>query len=527
MHTKVAGGGSIKTARVLLQRGLRINRTHPELWLQYFALELHYMQKLRGRKAILEPGGSDDEDDASNARALLPSQIIFKNAIKAVSADVRFRLRFVEVCRMFPRTAPLEERVMESVARDFGASVPGWVARISYAEEQRRRTLTEEEEDPGDAVGFLAGTEDAEESEEADGAVRRPRRKAHAGQDSDASGEAPELRLLRDALAAVPTAVMYLEGSRFLQARIQRLLEHDQNATEGEEEDVAHLLEKGEDARGAARRHFRLLEQLYAQADEKEISSVHFTLDRAEHLLRLGQKERANALLSAASESAADARGDGALLWLRWADVALSPVRVLRQALTRTPMHERRAHSLISQDLMRRLMAQPVSPTVSDELQRLFQKVLLLSRGAEHARPARALGRADNEGAGEAAGDEHDRGEPNPAAAFVAYLEHTLRHGTEGDVRSVYTAVLYGSNYGATCAGKTEEELAYMRVFFDACLAYELDQKKSGKEETKASRGRLRKLYNAGMEFYRSGGSAWGDVVAGYEKDLQEMKYSF
>ena len=49
VNSKVVGS-SIKNARVLMQRGLRINKTSTELWLQYFALELHYVQKLRGRK---------------------------------------------------------------------------------------------------------------------------------------------------------------------------------------------------------------------------------------------------------------------------------------------------------------------------------------------------------------------------------------------------------------------------------------------------------------------------------------------
>ena len=53
VNSKVVGS-SIQNARVLMQRGLRINKSSAELWLQYFALELHYVQKLRGRKEILK-----------------------------------------------------------------------------------------------------------------------------------------------------------------------------------------------------------------------------------------------------------------------------------------------------------------------------------------------------------------------------------------------------------------------------------------------------------------------------------------
>jgi U3 small nucleolar RNA-associated protein 6 len=46
---------SVKGARVLLQRSLRINERNQELWLQYFTLELHYAQTLKGRQRILHP----------------------------------------------------------------------------------------------------------------------------------------------------------------------------------------------------------------------------------------------------------------------------------------------------------------------------------------------------------------------------------------------------------------------------------------------------------------------------------------
>ena len=137
INSKVVGS-SIQNARVLMQRGLRINKTSADLWQQYFALELHYVQKLRGRREILELGlnedgilpseeedDSDEEAQAGKMSTLLPSQIIFKNAIKAIPDDIQFRLRFVEACRMFPHTKPLEEYIMESVTQDFDKSVEG------------------------------------------------------------------------------------------------------------------------------------------------------------------------------------------------------------------------------------------------------------------------------------------------------------------------------------------------------------------------------------------------------------------
>ena len=62
VSTKIVGS-SINNARVLMQRGLRINSNSEELWLQYFTLELHYVQKLRGRKEILELGKLLNDDE--------------------------------------------------------------------------------------------------------------------------------------------------------------------------------------------------------------------------------------------------------------------------------------------------------------------------------------------------------------------------------------------------------------------------------------------------------------------------------
>eukprot|EP00978_Attheya_sp_CCMP212_P027549 scaffold92334_cov29-Attheya_sp.AAC.1 len=52
----LAGGGSIRSARILLQRGLRLNPHSQELWLQYFSLEFHYIQKITGRRNVLALG---------------------------------------------------------------------------------------------------------------------------------------------------------------------------------------------------------------------------------------------------------------------------------------------------------------------------------------------------------------------------------------------------------------------------------------------------------------------------------------
>ena len=302
VNSKVVGS-SIQNARVLMQRGLRINgKTSQELCLQYFALELHYVQNLKGRKHILEDGFNDDgsthndgsfdkEDDDSRHddskdengeknkekveigdTMLLPSIVIYKNAIKAIPQNISFRLRFVEVYRMFPETKQLERYVMDTVEHDFGKSVEGWVARISYEEEEWKRKLKKSRKKMGHSheedekqIGFLAkanGNEchkefcdkDDDDEKEDD----RPKKNALVdGSSFISKDDDPSLLLLQQALEAVPTPKMYLECARFLRLRIQRLLDSSQNNENSEEndeeEDVTFLLYQEEDLEAHSR----------------------------------------------------------------------------------------------------------------------------------------------------------------------------------------------------------------------------------------------------------------------------------
>lgn len=131
--------GSIANARVLLQRGLRVNPTAKDLWLQYFSLEFHYIQKLRGRREILQLGlnkkglaeTAANEDDVESS-AQIPV-IIYKNAIKKIPDDVQFRLKFVETCRMYPEADEVEAMIMSTVERDFTHDPDAWIERAEYA----------------------------------------------------------------------------------------------------------------------------------------------------------------------------------------------------------------------------------------------------------------------------------------------------------------------------------------------------------------------------------------------------------
>ena len=513
-------GGSIANARVLLQRGLRINgKTSEEMWVQYFGLELHYVQKLRGRREILELGLRDDGlpredggDDGAGASSdelptnLLPAKIIYSNAIKTMKGDgVSFRLRFVEACRMFPQTHALERIIMDSIARDFGDSADGWVARISHADEGMR------EGKGSSGTGFLKSPDvDGENSssnensggegsdDEGGGSETGPAKKKPRVEQSD-----PALALVDEALESVSTPRMYIECARFLRSRIGVLL--DEGAGDS---DVAHLLRDSEGVAQAAGRHVRLLEGLYDKSSEAGVSSPSLTVDRSDFLIGTGRPEEAEAVM----KDACSAENAPANLWLRWSQISskmeaaglkpsLTSCAILRRALNRFQPDDRNAHLSILTSLMRCLIGASPTERLLGELDSLFQRLVLLSRGAEvsasNVRRSRSDGAEDEEGT--------EEGAVNVAATFVSYLRHCMVHRDGNSFGSAYTTVLYGSGYGGTVEGKTDDETETMRDLFEMCVQFELSRDGS-KKDRKEARKRARRVCEGAVGFYAGGG---------------------
>lgn len=134
---------SIRNARILLQRGIRRLEKSQDLWIEYFSLELHYAQTLRGRRQILIKGGGrfeeqhvQDEGDMTAAEYYKIASVIYKNAIRAIPDSVEFRLRFLDTCRKFPDTESLMETMQEQIQRDFSAKPEAWVARAVFEAEK-------------------------------------------------------------------------------------------------------------------------------------------------------------------------------------------------------------------------------------------------------------------------------------------------------------------------------------------------------------------------------------------------------
>lgn len=175
-----------------MQRGLRINPTAQNLWLQYFRLEFSYIKKLMGRREVLglDGGGGGGEGDVRGQRggmdipllegegagqnnagpsfeavqeaeaaaaagdaegdSVRPAPVmndtarrfykgavplaVFRAALKAIPEDVEFRAGFLRCCALdFPDVGrEVAEAILGSIAQDFPENCEAWEVRASY-----------------------------------------------------------------------------------------------------------------------------------------------------------------------------------------------------------------------------------------------------------------------------------------------------------------------------------------------------------------------------------------------------------
>ncbi|EGZ24536.1 hypothetical protein PHYSODRAFT_311464 [Phytophthora sojae] len=147
---------NVDSARVLMQRAIRLNKHNQKLWLEYFRLELLYVQKLTMRRQVLrldeevekpeddgstvlidelpeEAGAADDEMSEEmaakmNARKLVLqgaiAKIVYSNAVAAIADDVAFRLKFVEIRDLFGSltAAEVSDFILEDCLQNFPKS---------------------------------------------------------------------------------------------------------------------------------------------------------------------------------------------------------------------------------------------------------------------------------------------------------------------------------------------------------------------------------------------------------------------
>ena len=318
---------SMGNARVLMQRGLRINSKSEELWMEYFSLELHYAQTLKGRRQILQ-GSSGDEEYK------IP-MIVYKNAIQAICDSVSFRLRFLDTCGRFPDMDFIVDHIQSSLQRDFEFQPEAWIARALYAAQKQSK--------PDETTKMEQSAADQDEEEE-----DRPAKKRRP------EITEPVLAVLKEAVEKVSTDEMYLQALRFARS-YQNQLEED-----------AKVLEAGKVGDFIK----ALLED-----EASSYSSSDLALEHADYLVSLDQKEGAIQVLDNFCSTQNSAT---ATVWIRWAALSSeTAITILEKSLSHIPISDHDHMKVLLQLFGVLLVNGENEKKIADS----FQRILLLSPG--------------------------------------------------------------------------------------------------------------------------------------------------
>ncbi|EDO36982.1 predicted protein [Nematostella vectensis] len=122
-------GKNIPASRALLQRGIRMNPESKLLWLEYFRMELLHVDKVLKRRKVLGLAKADQSEEEQVSDEFLAgrvAEIVYQKAIESIPDDVNFRISFLKIYKLFENTAQSQEKVYESLQRDFPDSEESW-----------------------------------------------------------------------------------------------------------------------------------------------------------------------------------------------------------------------------------------------------------------------------------------------------------------------------------------------------------------------------------------------------------------
>lgn len=523
-------GGSVHAARVLLQRGLRINPNAEDLWTQYFALEWHFIQKMRGRKEILKLDAfkadqptrmlADDplpSDDTKFFEGSIPT-VVYNNAIKAIPDSVRFRLKFLEVCKLFPETSTVEKKILESIDRDFGENPDAWIVKATFA--LSRPNLLGEAADgnsdtkvDGGCVGFLITQESEEDESEVNNDdtsledSSKKKRKLITNHETDESAKLPcaEQSLTRkERVNANPVRV----SCSILEEAVSRIITSDMFCKCFEFlQDLLNSKDFG------TKRHRSTLvscfQSLVDKADSNDLQSSEIVYWRARILSELGRKDDAiKLLLNKIADS--EIYSKESKLWLLLVDLTIhrnslawdaseasheqqykdssDAALILRRAIQTIPAYDSNyVHLQIALFESLLVIRAPNNVSADKELMDLFQGILLSC--SQNKLPSCSAGGTDF---------------PDLVGGLcMKYMHVSLMSGGLSSARTTYSMIIFQCLPNLRFAYRSEKLIH----FFLSCLQLEknaiLGSNAGLKKKARSSTEKLLRMYDAIVQFLK------------------------
>ncbi|XP_061191995.1 U3 small nucleolar RNA-associated protein 6 homolog [Saccostrea echinata] len=115
-------------ARNLMQRGLRFNPSSKPLWLEYYRLELLFVEKLRKRKELFQASKMKSEEHSEILEGAI-AQIVYRKAVEAFPGDLKFALSFLPICRTFDFMSKQEDAMLEGLETLYPSDPYLWEAK--------------------------------------------------------------------------------------------------------------------------------------------------------------------------------------------------------------------------------------------------------------------------------------------------------------------------------------------------------------------------------------------------------------
>jgi len=513
---------SVSTARVLLQRALRINKTNKDLWWQSFALEYHHIAKMKGRRAVLKGTNPTEEaeDNDLNSSLFAVAKIVYDKAIEAIPDDVTFRLGFLDLCKTFPYTDSMEAHVYKTIRRDFSDQPKAWIARAAHILEQQQQQLAKEsgndeganvpqgftvlpEKDSGDDESDNDSDSDNDEDSEKEPAKKK-RKSKHESSRSEETHEDPVLATIQKANRVVEASKMALESVEFLWSYWEKV------------EDI--FTDTG--MIGRTRKNILVFLQEFfhelALKNDFESYNVSVALKHAEYYVRVDQIEEARIVVADFLEKALEQGGkekDAMNLtsaWMTLADLTgqvqsiEEAGKILKQALKNTPMSKPDylilMLNLFGAELTLAKQQVDTSETTRKQVTDVFQKILLLSSSGSIV--------AFSEDTNSVVSAFGVSSVAQACYHFLAHCVDTL--GPLSGSRIASRTVMLQSNFLDSLDPKCMpvEDVQFLVGFVDKCLEIEIDYlKKIGKTsgpERKKAKVHLRQLYDAAIRLFSS-----------------------
>ena len=437
--------------------------------MQSFNLELHYIQKIRGREELLRQNSDESKDPKSVVvsadelnKDFKIARIVYNNAIKAVPDIVQFRLQFIDLLKLFPQTQPMIDYIMSTIERDFEDNEEAWILRVRHHLEN----IQEGNQIDINVIRstFSRGEDSDEESlyldEDTENKTRKRKRdKEH--DDGNTSTQSNILEVLDEATDRVQTAKMFLYVLKFLQWYSSEYLENEYK----EKRSFSGMSKATEFA-------CKILRKI----DQTSIDIPKFIVECADLLVEMRLPIEALRILKIATQETCQSYHH-ILCWIKYSEVNAivggsfgeqHSVSILREAMKVIPMHcNGYDHILIR--LFTTLLSMNDSSLTSisnddirNELSSLFEKILLLNQPSQMTIKKELNGEIST---------------PSIASVAYQYLEYLVTINDMNTIRGLFKKVSVFYSSLIQVQELSHEDVETMHLFFTLCISAETNYK--------------------------------------------------